>query len=115
MKSLHFFKKVAKLNSKNQPNLNNDNESKKISKKKKIIFSTLGVGSLVAIIGVGIGVPISVASQQGQDAKLRKLSDVAVVLKSKNGSNDITVGQLLKNFESNPSKEKKIFKKLKKL
>lgn len=114
MKSLHFFKKVAKLNSKNQPNLNNDNESKKISKKKKIIFSTLGVGSLVAIIGVGIGVPISVASQQGQDANLRKLSDVAVVLKSKNGSNDITVGQLLKNFESNPSKEKEDFQEAKK-
>lgn len=114
MKSLNFFKKVAKLNSKNQPNLSDDNEKKISSKKKKIIFSILGPGSLIAVIAIGIGVPISVTSQKGKDAQLHKAEDIAVVLKSKNGDNNITIGQLLSNFDSNSNKEKEDFQEAKK-
>lgn len=115
MSKFNLLQKIARLNSKENNNNPKDKKSKKpISKKRKMVYSAIGIGSFILILGLGIGVPVSASSTSGSLIQQRADSDVLVSIATPSGEQNILASQLLKAIKSTGEEQNEELKKAKK-
>ncbi|WP_215737719.1 HinT-interacting membrane complex protein P80 [Mesomycoplasma hyorhinis] len=115
MSKLNLLQKIARLNSKEKNNQPKNKKSKKpVSKKRKVVYSIIGVGAFALILGLGIGVPVGASKTSGALVQQRDKNDILVSISTPTGDQNISTSQLLSAIKTTGEQQNEELKLAKK-